>query len=143
MCKVSDKLILCSCTQDINFEKNHWELNRFVDGKNDIILGEPNLPCGIDPLIVKTNIEKLTNILNAADCFDFEAAFKDKDQLVLYFKNEMPLPDEKMYVFEFKNKKWKWIQTEPLMLTWYHQTINQGYIEPLTNQKSSINMEEN
>src|SRR5690606_22081557 len=100
MCKVSDKLILYSCTQDINFEKNHWVLNRFVDGKNDIILGERNLPCRIDPLIVKTNIEKLTNMLNATNCFDFEAEFKDKDQLVLYFKNETSLSERKMYVFE-------------------------------------------
>jgi len=135
MCRVSNKLILCRCGQEIDFEKDHWMLNRFIDGKEELIIGETMLPDYTDPEIIKSNIDNLVRMLNQGNCFDFEVAFCEKDQLILFFNGKTTSAEKRMYAFEYNNLKWVSIETEPLMLNWYHDTIMEGYLKNSTSQK--------
>lgn len=130
MCKISNRLILCSCDTEIDYDKDHWMLNRFREGKEDIIEGMPMLPTFLDPDIDKYNIGLLTEMLNQGNCFDFEVEFRKKDQLVLFLKCDNDnWKSELFYAFEFTGGKWREIETEPLMLNWYHDTIREVRIK--------------
>lgn|SRR5690606_5627073 len=128
MCKITNKLILCSCDTDLDFHDNHWALNRFRNGKEEIMIGQPMMPYDLDQETESYNISFLANLINQGDCFDFEAEFQEKDQLVLFLKNEKGFQEDKIYAFEFSGQKWSTVESEPLMLNWYHNTIRQGFI---------------
>lgn len=49
MCRITDKLILCSCDTGLDLHDNHWVLNRILDGKEEIMIGQPMLPYDLDP----------------------------------------------------------------------------------------------
>lgn len=128
MCQISDTLILCGCQHDLDLENNHWMLNRFVDGKEELILGETMLPNLMDPEIFKSNVEKLAKMLNTGNCFDTQMTFQDKDQLILFLKGKAPSANMQMYAFEYSKKKWNSISTEILMLNRHHDTIILGSV---------------
>lgn len=130
MCKLSDKLSLCSCEADIDYDKNHWVLNRFRADKNIISVGIPVWPTFIDSEIENHNTVLLTGMLNDGSCFDFELEFQEKDQLVLYLiaKNLFLF-----YAFEFSDKKWHHFIPKPMSLEWYHDTVREGIIKNAFN----------
>lgn len=99
-------------------------LNRFRNGKEEVMIGQSMLPFDVDPEIENYNINKLTAMINAGNCFDFETEF----QLVLSFNRERKYQGEKIYVFEYNDHQWKSIESVPSMLNWYHDTIRKGFI---------------
>ena len=116
MCKVSDKLKLCSCkTQDIRKLKHYWILKR-NDGGDLSVVGEAMLPANIGDEADKVNADTLCNMLNEGNCFDIEMQHRQNDILELHFtyyadrNNFMNLPwngNFLVYAFRFRNKKWR------------------------------------
>ena len=116
MCKVSDKLWLCSC-EVVDFEslKHYWKLNR-PTGEDDWIVGQAMLPADIGEEAEKYNYTLLRKLLNEGNCFDIEIQPSENDILVLYFtykptstkRIQMPYNGSYLaYAFEFKKGKWK------------------------------------
>lgn len=128
MCRITNKLILCSCTTDLDSHDNHWVLNRIRDGKEEIMIGQPMLPYDLDPEVESYNVSLIEKMINQENCFDFETEFQEKDQLVLFLKSDSPFQEDRMYAYEFSGQKWSAIETEPLMLNWYRDTIREGFI---------------
>lgn len=128
MCRPTDRITLCSCETDPDLSGNHWMLNRFRKGKNEIVIGETLVPDYPDPEIRRRNVRFLTDQINQGNCFDFEVEFQEKDQLVLSFTDEEAYQDEVLYVFEFRTGEWKSIDTDKLSIRWYHDTIRKGSI---------------
>ncbi len=128
MCEVSKNLKLCTCNSDMDEIENVWMYARFVDGKRHFILGEPMVPNYINPATNKVNKMRITRMLNQRNCFDIEINHMDKDQLHLSFDKY-----SLFYSFEYRNNKWKSIQSEPLMVEWFHDVIHYGKMKDMYN----------
>ena len=128
MCEVSKNLKLCTCHSDMDEIENVWMYARFVDGKRHFILGEPMVPNYINPATNKVNKMRITRMLNQRNCFDIEINHMDKDQLHLSFDKY-----SLFYSFEYRNNKWKSIQSEPLMVEWFHDVIHYGKMKEMYN----------
>ncbi len=119
MCKVSDKLRLCTCNAGGERPTNYWEFYRFIKGKDTIVIGEIFLPAGIDTASELYNRATLISLLNESDPFDVELHPKAKDRLVLSFHvaNEGRLN----YGFEYRKKKWVEKEFDALMWMRKHE----------------------
>ena len=52
MCKVSDKLKLCTCSKkEGEYLQNSWTLYKFVEGKHEMIVGEAFFPFSLSWLL--------------------------------------------------------------------------------------------
>ena len=122
MCKVSDKLKLCSCkAKNVEELKHYWVLKRH-NGENNCIVGEAILPANIGEAADKVNIKTLGQMLNSGNCFDIKLEHQENDILELHFTfNADPekyfmLPchgNYLAYAFVFKNNKWKKTDFDP------------------------------
>jgi hypothetical protein len=109
MCKVSDKLKLCTCkAENVEKLKHYWVLNRY-HRRNDCIMGEILPPPDIGEIVEKYNIGTLLKLLNEGNCFDTELQLKQNDILELHFtlNPEKYFGNYLAYAFVFKNNKWK------------------------------------
>ena len=85
MCKISDKLKLCTCkAKDIYKLKHYWKLKK-LNGSELIIVGEMILPVQIGEQAERYNITTLTKLLNAGTCFDVAPILQENDVLYLHF----------------------------------------------------------
>jgi hypothetical protein len=116
MCKISDKIKLCSCkTKNVDRLKHYWVLNR--PEKKDIeMLGSIIPPADIGEKIEKFNITTLRKQLNDGNCFDIELSHQENDVLELHFtctpkldsgKTDSDFGNYLVYAFVFKKGKWK------------------------------------
>ncbi len=122
MCKVSDKLKLCSCkTEKVENLKHYWILNRPED-KGQYILGEIMPPADIGEEVEKFNIQRLRKHLNHGNCFDVKLSHQEDDILELHFTcRQRPNLEEGfdhsgnylVYAFVFKSGKWKKTSHDP------------------------------
>ena len=109
MCKVSDKLKLCTCkTENVQRLKHYWVLNRYNKqnyGTEGDIIPPPDIGEGTE----KYNIQTLLRLLNERYCFDTEMHLHQKDVLELHFTldPEKYFGNYLTYAFVFKNNKWK------------------------------------
>lgn len=116
MCKVSDKLKLCTCkTQHVEQLKHYWILYRYQ--KSEIILmGEPMLPqeyeIGKEDDVY--NYKKLEEMLNEENCFDVGLPVSNKDILELNFSCiiNSNTKEERRLVYEFIYKEDRWTANE-------------------------------
>ena len=75
MCKVSDKIKLCSCTTDIEdvYElDNYWIFYRFKKELNIEVVGEYMLPIFVVQQDHAYNMEHLPRLLNDGNVFDID-----------------------------------------------------------------------
>ena len=122
MCKVSNKLKLCSCkVSNIKTLKDYWILNRPTD-TNECIMGEAILPADIGEQAERYNITALRKLLNDGNCFDIEIQHQENDILELHFtykaksNKRIQMPDSGgylAYAFVHKNGKWKKTSYDP------------------------------
>src|SRR5436190_20218096 len=85
MCKVSDKLKLCTCkTKDVERLKHYWILKRH-NGQENCIVGETLLPANIGEEADKINEQSILKMLNEGNCFDIKLQHKENDILELHF----------------------------------------------------------
>ncbi|MCX6323551.1 MAG: hypothetical protein NTZ41_05045 [Sphingobacteriales bacterium] len=122
MCKISDKLKLCTCkTEDVKRLKHYWILKRH-NGKNNCIIGEAILPANIGKQADKINETIILKMLNGGNCFDVELQLEENDILELHFTfNADPEKYLKLswygnylaYAFIFQKDSWKKTHFDP------------------------------
>ena len=145
MCKVSDKLKLCSCkTQDIRELKHYWILKR-NDGGDLSVVGETMIPVNIGEKADKLNADTLCVMLNEGNCFDVEMQHRQNDILELHFTciadrnnvlNGHWNGNFLEYEFRFRNKKWRKAHYDPFSL--HLEDIQSGKIvRPFVKAKAN------
>lgn len=118
MCKVSDKLKLCTCEFDPDTTKNYWEFSRYNAKKDEYIIGQPMLPIDINPEDDTFNRQLITRLLNEGNVFDVELNPKNKDRLYLSFQINNHSWNNRVY-YGYVFKKGKWIEHEFDTYEWY------------------------
>ena len=105
MCKVSDKLLLCSCkVENIDSLKNYWVLYRRNKNKDMMIMGSLIMPYAPEENIEKYNEDTLLRLMNTPSTFDVELNPNAGDRIQLHFTiNDEQFMD---YGFEYKSSKW-------------------------------------
>ena len=116
MCKISDKLKLCTCkTKDVKRLKHYWILKRH-NGQNNCIIGEVILPANIGKQADKINEKIILEMLNGGNCFDVELQLQENDILELHFtfnadpEKYLNLPwygNYLVYAFIFQKDSWQ------------------------------------
>jgi hypothetical protein len=121
MCKISNKLKLCSCkTRNAQQLKHYWVLNRPED-KGVYTLGDIIPPADIGEQVEKYNIHSLGKQLNNGNCFDINLAHQENDILELHFTCKQPGIDHStsyarnylVYAFVYKKGKWRKTSYDP------------------------------
>ncbi len=127
MYQVSDKLKLCTCNSDIDKIENYWVFYRFIDGKDERVVGEWMLPASASASDEKFNRRLLLKLLNEGNVFDVEINQKQNDLLQLSFR---PQPDGLTLTYGFVYRKGKWVAKEfdPLEWMWRHEEEKEGEI---------------
>ena len=118
MCKISDKLKLCTCnTNNIEDLKNYWILKR-LNGQNNCLVREAFLPANNGKQLDLINEKTILKMLNGSNCFDIEVLLQEKDILELHFtfdaaqeKELMPPCDGNYLAYAFKFQKGIWKKT--------------------------------
>ena len=130
MCEVTKTLKLCTCHTDVAQLRNYWLYNRFIKDKENLIIGEACMPVDLVYPLSVNNKKRITRMLNAGDCFDFDIEPQEKDQLHLYFTTGLQNEDKQEigYSFEFYKSKWRSITTDSLMMFWHHETFLDGEV---------------
>lgn len=101
MCEKTDRIIFCTCPAGEDIPEEHWILHRFVDGKDELIIGSPRMPEYITVAYDDMELE-LCWRLNESDCFDKPMSFVTNDLLVVSIYGF-----EKHFAFEFNGRDWK------------------------------------
>lgn len=127
MCKVSDKLKLCTCEVPDN-NRHYWLLYRWVKGKNEILIGEFMLPFFIDKKINQLNNQLLVHLLNEGNVFDGSIFPKERDRLALSFYTPGVYSEYLTYGFSYWRKKWHPKGYDWLEWQRQHDTIKKGII---------------
>ena len=108
MCDVNGPFKLCTCDSDIDREKPHWILHRFIKSRLEYqLVGQFSYP---DPY-EKISIRSLKRRLNSVNVFDFEYVPQEGDYLELFmvsdFDENSMSPD---YELEFTKGKWRLLE---------------------------------
>ena len=125
MCRLSDKLKLCTCGTEVHKLKNYWVFHRFTKGQFINVVGEVMLPAYTDPSDHAYNKQLLPKLLNEGNIFDVELRPKNRDRLQLSFATTQANLD---YGFEFRAGKWKEIEFDFLTWMWRHNAEESGKI---------------
>jgi len=127
MCAISDKLKLCTCVTGAGNLRQFWVLYRHVKGKNEMIIGQPVLPCDIDPVTDSINRKLLLRLLNGENVFDKPLYPVARDRLQLSFT----MDDGSMLSYGFVYKKDRWSALEFDYFGWFtrHDEIKNGKIK--------------
>jgi hypothetical protein len=138
MCRISDKIRLCSCkTEGVERLKHYWVLQR-PEKKEWHVLGTILPPTDLGEKIEKFNIDSLRRQLNEANCFDVELQHQEKDVLELHFtcNPSNNIGDSLVYAFVYRKGKWRKTSYDPFgndLLT-----VQSGKIlKPFANRLSS------
>lgn len=111
MCKVSNKLKLCTCVTPQEKLKHFWAFHRYVEDKELLIMGMPYFPDEFSLVDHESNKEILEILLNEDDVFDVKIKPKAKDRLEFFFSfTEFETASNITYGFEFRKGKWKSIE---------------------------------
>ncbi len=138
MCRVSDKLQLCTCSGNTNSLKHFWAFFRYNPEKDDIIVGLPVLPFNINPEDDAFNRKTLCDLLNQHNTFDNGIEPKEKDRLLISFKIGQEFEDRINYGFEYKTK-WEECGYDPFEWYWNHDEIETGKIKTALQRKTRKN----
>lgn len=125
MCKVSDKLKLCTCSTDLDKLKHYWIFHRYVKGKNEIVIGEPIFPEDFIYSIHPDNQAILESLLNKENIFDVTIVPRSKDRLELSFTCN----DTQQYImtYGFEYSKNKWVSREYDCFEWMSNHNEDGF----------------
>jgi hypothetical protein len=133
MCKVSDKLKLCTCAKGEKMGKNYWIFYQHNKAKDCMIMGVPMLPAFISPEDEAFNSTLLLKLLNDGNVFDTDLHPKSKDRLLLSFHCPKATTgtdsNQLEYGFEYSRGKWKLEDFDPFEWTWKHDKKSKGKIE--------------
>jgi hypothetical protein len=129
MCRVSDKIKFCTCSVSLDQLKNYWVLHRYVEGKLDIVIGQPLMPYNVDEQTDTYNKEVLLKRVNEADAFDVNLNPKENDRLQVTFTRDVEDEENMNYGFVFKNGKWEEEGYDALEWMWRHEEETFGKVK--------------
>ena len=130
MCIISDKIKFCTCTTgSVANLKHYWILYRFAKGKEEFCIGTPMIPTSMIDSDFKENQTAILKRLSEPDTFDIPIEFKNKDVLEIVINNRAANLDTFIYSFQFKNNKWKAIETDPFDIMNHFDEENSGKIK--------------
>lgn len=137
MCKVSDKLLLCTCkTENVNSLKNYWVFYRRNKNKNTITLGSMIMPYAPEENIEKYNEETLLRLMNTPSTFDVDLKPRAGDRIQLHFTiNHEQYMD---YGFEYKRSKWVLLTYNPFEWDEKHNESKHGKIVKALEPQTKI-----
>jgi hypothetical protein len=130
MCKISDKLQLCTCAAgSIDKLRHYWVLHQLVKGKNTIVIGELVPPYFIDDVTDLQNKALLLNLLNNGNVFDAPVHPAKGDLLELSFLCGKTDYDRLYYGFKYTGTEW--IEKEYDAFTWmqHHEEAAFGKVK--------------
>jgi len=136
MCKVSEKLKLCTCTTPPESLKHYWILHRFSEEQHLEVMGTTMMPFSIDPETDKFNINQLLNLLNDGNPFDTEITLQEKDRLEISFTIGSWKTNIVTYGFEYSNHKWQEEPFDSLAWMYQHNEEQSGKIKNALQRKS-------
>lgn len=128
MCKVSKKLTLSSSTKDISKLNHYWVLHRYVEGNNEIQVGEPMIPFSTKNEDDIKNKILLLKLLNEGKLFDTAITLKDKDKLELSFSGNANDNVKMVYGFTYTNNEWIEERINPFELMNHYNEAYSGKI---------------
>lgn len=109
MCKRKETLKLCTCVDELDTSKPYWTLSRKTIKQNEpeIVTMGIYLPpdFSFDEEFIQDS-EWLEAQLNVTNCFDFEYAPLDEDELVIYL-------DSYQFAFVYSQRLLAWFMQEP------------------------------
>ena len=117
MCKVSDKLKLCTCNaEEISLADSYWVLKRYNPDNQVTIMGEVIMPYTLEKSIDDYNVATLLSSLNTGNCFDIPMSLHDKDILELH----LILPRNAIgsfinYTFIYSKGHWEHTEYNPFI----------------------------
>jgi hypothetical protein len=129
MCKLSEKLTLCTCSAASFADLEHyWVFHRFVAGKNEMVIGRALLPDKLDAEVEAHNRSVLLARLNEIDAFDVDLKPKDGDRLQLTFR--FPLAGAtKTITYGFAHAGGRWVEQAYDHLSWRWQHDRESFGE--------------
>lgn len=137
MCRVSDKIKFCTCTNGpVENLKHYWILYRFNKDKNDGCMGMPIMPTYITDLSFEENQTTLLNRLNEVDAFDIPLKFKAKDIIEIVINNTSAYQDPFTYSFKYKKGKWIAEETDSFEIMNHFDEENSGKIKSALKRKN-------
>ncbi len=130
MCKVSEKLKLCTCEFDPDKTKNYWEFSRYTSEEKGIdIVGTALPPVEIAPENDAFNRKLLSKLLNEGNVFDVDLNPRDKDRLLLSFQIKTDSWGRHLhYGYTYKNGEWIEEEFGPFGWSWHHDEEKSGKI---------------
>ena len=128
MCKVSNKLKLCTCTKPLENLKHYWIFHRFIKGKNEFVIGEPIMPEYFLFTNHPDNESIIEELLNNKNLFDVDIIPKNNDRLELSLTCKDPIVRLMTFGFEYKSSKWKTIEYDCFGWMQKHEDVKHGKI---------------
>jgi len=129
MCKISNKLKLCTCSTPKEKLKHYWALHSYSKDKDEMTVGEPYFPDDFTLIDHKYNKEVLTRLLNLENPFDRPIIPKAKDRLEFFFTcNEFGTEEYITYGFEFKKDRWNNIEFDYFDYCNHYDQVRYGKI---------------
>ncbi len=133
MCRVSDKIKLCTCNEPESLPENYWIFFRYSESRDYFVIGETVLPFSISPDDQAFNEQLLLELINEGNVFDTELNPKSKDRLLLSFRFNDQIDSGDVsynvdYGFEYLNGKWQHLLYDPLEWSWKHEEESLGKI---------------
>ena len=130
MCRISDKLKLCTCHHLTGEEPNYWVLHRYNKTLKNDIVGEAMLPSWLDPEEDAYNKDLLLQMLNECNVFDKDHGLKQRDRLQITM--HLPAKSELHYGFEYRRGKWYVEDYYVIEWMWKHERKEMGVIKSST-----------
>lgn len=127
MCQPTAQLKLCTCAANERRKAAAtWEFHRFVEEKDDYIIGTMVGPPPIALEDYEANSNQLATRLNQPDAFDVALNAQPKDRLLLCFHTK---EGTYYYGFEFKKNQWKVIDYDPFSWEHHHTHTKTGCLK--------------
>jgi hypothetical protein len=126
MCTVSNHLKLCTCGELPEEVKHYWALFRYVEGKEEVIMGSPIMPADIHPETNQLNRELLLRLLNEVNAFDKPIYPQEKDRLLISF--DVDDVSRLNYGFTYHENKWQQLPYDYFDWHTRHDNIKMGKI---------------
>jgi hypothetical protein len=132
VCELSRKLKLCTCDVGSVAELDHyWVFHRFVEGKNEMVIGRVAMPPKLDAKVEAHNRSVLLARLNESDAFDVDLKPRDGDRLRLTFRFSKGFPaKDKTITYGYAKKDGRWVEEaySGLSWRWHHEEENFGEV---------------
>lgn len=135
MCRVSNKIKLCSCaTDNVETLKHYWIFHKYDQNRHYDILGELMEPYSTDPEIELYNRELLLQRINEPDAFDVHLKPTNNDRLEICVSAGY---HRLTYGFVYQDGIWAEKEYDPFEWMWQHTQKEIGKVKNAIERKNT------